>query len=111
MNFSNWYNGNTDYPALQVIYPDLQNRFQWEEGFENRFTQPLLQPDAPWTTVDQRFWDSTRRDTERFPLSRFLEKPVPKAEAQSLHVCTTWWTKIRLSQNSLISQKDGTQRE
>ncbi len=47
----------------------------------------------------------------RMALGRFLEKAVLKAEVQSLHVCTTWWTKIRLSQNSLISQKDGTRRE
>jgi hypothetical protein len=24
MNFANWYNGSTDYPVLQIIYPDLQ---------------------------------------------------------------------------------------
>jgi len=41
--------------------PDLQNRFQWEEGFENRFIQPLLQPDTPCTPVDQQFWDSIRK--------------------------------------------------
>lgn len=67
MNFSNWYNGNTAYPVLQVIYPDLQNRFPWEPGFENRFVQPLLQPDAVWTAVEQQFWDSNGSESERLP--------------------------------------------
>lgn len=78
MNFSNWYNGNTDYPALQIIYPDLENRFQWEEGFDDRFVQPLLQPDLPSVPVDQRFWDSTRQDSERFPDWKFPDKPHTK---------------------------------
>jgi len=78
MNFSNWYNDSIDYPVLQVIYPDLQNRFQWEEGFEKRFIQPLFQPDVVFTPVEQQFWDSIRRDTERFPDWRFTDKPHTK---------------------------------
>ena len=79
MNFSNWYNGNTDYPVLQVIYPDLQNRFPWDVGFENRFIQPLLQRDTPTTPVDQQFWDSIRKNEERFPDWKFPDKPHTKA--------------------------------
>lgn len=79
MNFANWYNGEVDYPVLQVIYPDLQNRFQWEEGFEERFIQPLLQSDVVFTPVEQQFWDSIRKDTERFPDWRFPDKPHTKA--------------------------------
>lgn len=78
MNFANWFNGNNDYPVLQVIYPDLQNRFQWEEGFENRFIQPLLQRDTPRTRVDQQFWDSIRKNEERFPDWKFPDKPHTK---------------------------------
>lgn len=78
MNFANWYNDRTDYPVLQIIYPDLQNRFQWEEGFENRFVQPLLQANAPSTPIDQQFWDSIGGDEERFPNWRFPEKPHAK---------------------------------
>jgi hypothetical protein len=79
MNFANWYNGRPDYPVLQVIYPDLQNRFQWEDGFENRFIQPLLQPGTPFTPVDQQFWDSIRKDEERFHNWKFPDKPHTKA--------------------------------
>ncbi len=78
MNFANWYNGNTDFPVLQVIYPDLENRFQWEEGFANRFIQPLLQADAPPTLLEQHFWDSIGKDNERFPEWRFADKPHTK---------------------------------
>lgn len=78
MNFANWLNGSADYPVLQVIYPDLQNRFQWEEGFENRFIQPLLQLDTPCTHVDQQFWDSIKKDDERFPGWKFPDKPHTK---------------------------------
>jgi transposase len=71
-------NGNADYPVLQVIYPDLQNRFQWEEGFENRFIQPLLQLGTPCTHVDHQFWDSIKKDDERFPGWKFPDKPHTK---------------------------------
>jgi len=79
MNFANWFNNGVDYPVLQVIHPDLQNRFQWEVGFENRFIQPLLQPDTPSTAVDQQFWDSIRKSEERFPDWKFPDKPHTKA--------------------------------
>lgn len=78
MNFANWFNGSADYPVLQIIYPDLQNRFQWEEGFESRFIQPLLQEDAPYTLVEQQFWDSIRKTEERFPDWKFADKPHTK---------------------------------
>lgn len=78
MNFANWYNDGNDYPVLQVIYPDLQNRFQWDDGFENRFIQPLLEPDAPWTPVERQFWDSIKSDHERFPDWKFPDRPHTK---------------------------------
>lgn len=78
MNFANWYNEGTEYPVLQVIYPDLQNRFQWDDGFENRFMQPLLQPDAPHTRVEKQFWESIKSDEERFPDWKFPDKPHTK---------------------------------
>jgi hypothetical protein len=79
MNFTNWYNGDVKYPVLQIIYPDLKNRFQWEEGFETRFLQPLLQPGTPCTPVDHQFWDSIADDKERFPDWKFPDKPHTKA--------------------------------
>jgi len=58
MNWANWYYDGTDYPVLQAIYPDLNNRFPEEVGFDRRFVQPMMQPEAPFTEVERDFWDS-----------------------------------------------------
>lgn len=58
MNWANWYYGGTDYPVLQAVYPDLENRFPEDEGFNRRFAQPLMQSGAPFTSVERDFWDS-----------------------------------------------------
>ncbi|HTM18649.1 MAG TPA: DUF4262 domain-containing protein [Terracidiphilus sp.] len=79
MNFANWYNDGVEYPALQIIYPDLQNRFQWERSFESRFVQPLLQPGTPLTPIDHQFWDSIGTNEERFSDWKFPDKPHTKA--------------------------------
>jgi hypothetical protein len=58
MNWGNWFYGGTDYPVLQAIYPDLENRFPEDEGFTQRFAQPLMQPGAITGRVETDFWDS-----------------------------------------------------
>jgi hypothetical protein len=58
MNWANWYYGGTDYPVLQAIYPDLENRFPEDEGFSRRFAQPLMQSGAEMGRVEADFWDS-----------------------------------------------------
>lgn len=58
LGWANWYYGNTPYPALQAVYPDLENRFPEDAGFDARFQQPLLQPDSVFTNVEQDFWAS-----------------------------------------------------
>lgn len=55
MNSAKWFNGGWDFPVLQMIYPDLKGRFQWEDGFDDRFRQPLLQSDAPETREEIDF--------------------------------------------------------
>lgn len=39
----NYYNGN-NFPALQMVWPDKENKFPWEESFYEpwKFQQPLL---------------------------------------------------------------------
>lgn len=59
MGWGIWYNGNSDFPAIQAVYPDREDRFPEEEGFNKFFQQPLLQPDIAMTTVEQDFWAST----------------------------------------------------
>ena len=50
-----WFNGSSDFPVLQLIYPDLENRFPGDEGFNIYFEQPLLQPGAPIGRVEEDF--------------------------------------------------------
>lgn len=74
MNWANWYYGGTDYPVLQAVYPDLENRFPGDEGFNQRFTQPLMQSDFSFTEVEQDFWESVE-NIGKFPDWKFLDPP------------------------------------
>lgn len=58
MGWALWYYQGSDFPVLQAIYPDLQNRFPGETGFDERFQQPLLQPSVLMSRVEQDFWAS-----------------------------------------------------
>lgn len=44
LGFANWFYQNQDYPAIQLVWPDKQGIFPWEEGFNPKlqYTQPLL---------------------------------------------------------------------
>ena len=39
-----YHKSDSNWPLLQIIWPDTQGRFPWQEGFEDRFRakQPLL---------------------------------------------------------------------
>lgn len=39
-----YHQSDSNWPLLQIIWPDTQGRFPWQEGFEERFRaqQPLL---------------------------------------------------------------------
>ena len=52
-----WYYEDELPPTLQLIYPDLNNRFQYEADFDERFRQPLLQSDAPQTSKEEALWN------------------------------------------------------
>jgi hypothetical protein len=56
MNWANWYYDGAEFPVLQLVYPDLENRFPEEPDFDEDFRQPLLQPDAPETDMERDFW-------------------------------------------------------
>ena len=58
MGWAVWYYDGTDFPVLQAVYPDLENRFPEDEGFDTAFEQPLMQPTAPMTRVEDDFWAS-----------------------------------------------------
>jgi uncharacterized protein DUF4262 len=59
MGWALWYYEGDDFPVLQLVYPDLKNRFPEDEGFETKFEQPLMQAAAPMTRVENDFWAST----------------------------------------------------
>ncbi len=59
MDWAMWYYDGEDFPVLQAVYPDLKNRFPEDEGFDKAFEQPLMQPTAAMTRVEDDFWAST----------------------------------------------------
>lgn len=58
MGWAVWYYDGVEFPCLQAIYPDLENRFPEDEGFDTKFQQPFMQLTAPQTTVEKDFWAS-----------------------------------------------------
>ena len=66
MNWAVWYYDGADFPVLQVVYPDLENRFPEDEGFDREFEQPLMQPTAPMTRAENDFWASNDETSSRF---------------------------------------------
>lgn len=59
MGWAVWYYDGAEFPVLQAVYPDLENRFPEDGGFDRAFEQPLMQPAAPMTRVENDFWAST----------------------------------------------------
>jgi hypothetical protein len=66
MGWAIWYYEGEPFPVLQAIYPDLENRFPGEPDFDERFEQPLLQPGAPMTRVEEEFWASADPSSSLF---------------------------------------------
>lgn len=58
MEWANWYYGDSQYPVLQAVYPDLENRFPEDPGFDLAFVQPQLQPNRSFTNIEEDFWAS-----------------------------------------------------
>ena len=44
LNYAIWYYNSPDFPVLQMIWPDPDGRFPWENGFDEKFRedQPAL---------------------------------------------------------------------
>ena len=56
-----WYYGNDDFPVLQCICPDFQNRFPWEEDFDFSWNdrQALLYENATRNTAEKQLWNES----------------------------------------------------
>jgi hypothetical protein len=66
MGWALWYYNGPDFPVLQAVYPDRENRFPEDAHFDERFAQPLMQPNAPMTRVEEDFWASADPNSSLF---------------------------------------------
>ena len=66
MGWALWYDNWEDFPVLQAVYPDLENRFPGEDGFDERYAQPLMQAGAPMTVIEEDFWASANPKSSLF---------------------------------------------
>jgi hypothetical protein len=67
MGWAVWfYEGDLSFPVWQAVYPDLQNRFPEDPGFDSAFAQPLLQPNVIATRIEEDFWASNDRNSSLF---------------------------------------------
>ena len=74
MGWAMWYYDRADFPVLQAVYPDLENRFPEHEAFDKTFEQPLMQTAAPMTRVENDFWASNDPKSSLFNW-RFPDPP------------------------------------
>jgi hypothetical protein len=94
MGWALWYYEGADFPVLQAIYPDLENHFPGEEGFDVAFDQPLMQTDAPMRIIEDDFWASSDPKSSLFdwkfpdpPHTRvFLSETVHKGTEPTTYV-------------------------
>ncbi len=78
MGWAVWYYDGDDFPVLQAVYPDLKNFFPEDEGFDTRFEQPLMQPAASMTTMEDDFWASADAKSSLFDW-KFSDDPHTQA--------------------------------
>jgi hypothetical protein len=72
---TDWYYECQDVPVLQLIYPDLENRFQDEDdSFNEFFRQPLLSGEIEDDTLAYDFWAS-HDDASSLSHWKFPDKP------------------------------------
>jgi Domain of unknown function (DUF4262) len=88
MGWAIWYYDGTDFPVLQAVYPDLENRFPEDKEFDKAFEQPLMQPAAPMTRVESDFWASTDPKSSLFNW-KFPDPPHTRVYlSQAVHTGT-----------------------
>lgn len=78
MGWALWYYDGDDFSVVQAVYPDLQNRFPEDEGFDKSFDQPLMQPDAPMGRAENDFWASADPKSSLFNW-KFTDSPHAEA--------------------------------
>jgi Domain of unknown function (DUF4262) len=68
MGYAVWFYGDDDFPAVQCIYPDLNNHFPWEEGFDSswRNRQALLFGNLTSSRVETDLWAANDPESSLF---------------------------------------------
>ena len=104
MNWAIWYYDETDFPVLQAVYPDLEDRFPEDSEFDKGFEQPLMQPAAPMTRVEGDFWASTDPKSSlfnwKFPILRTRESISPRRSTMRLSLSHTSHTMLKMGPGS-----------
>jgi hypothetical protein len=57
VGYGGWFYGNTfDFPLLQLVWPDKEKRFPWDQGFNSnwKFSQPLLDRSTDFKFYEER---------------------------------------------------------
>ena len=57
LGYAGWFNDNAfDFPALQLVWPDKQHRFPWDDAFNPdwKFKQPLLDRNTDFKFYEER---------------------------------------------------------
>ena len=72
--YGHWFYKNWDFPVLQIVWPDKQTLFPWEENFNPdwKFKQPLLDRDNDFKFREERNVAvfTTRQVLEGLPILR-----------------------------------------
>ena len=65
MGYAVWFYGGDDFSAFQCVYPDLDNHFPWDDGFDInwRTRQPLLFGHPLSSRVEEDFWAANNPDS------------------------------------------------
>jgi len=66
MGWAIWYYSGDEFPVLQAVYPDRENRFPEDSDFDTYFQQPLMQPEASMGQVENDFWTSADPSSSLF---------------------------------------------
>ena len=65
---TSWFYEEGDVPVLQLIFPDLENRFPDQPGFDIKFAQPMLSRNIEYGSLEYDFWKSSARPDDPPPL-------------------------------------------
>ena len=113
LGYAHWFYKGWDFPVLQIVWPDKQALFPWEEGFNPdwKFKQPLLDRDADFKFREERNVAvfTTQPILEGLPILRVVHDA--DGDWQFLCDTTTETTDMRIVCLEEITKQDPTVNE